>query len=90
MLATPIASNQGPPQNSSPSPHTNAAAKTPHIARFITTGAKRGDQIAIVKGLSADDQVVTAGQMKLRNGAPVIINNSILPANSPTPTPAQS
>lgn len=58
--------------------------------RFITTGAKRGDQIAIVKGLTADEQVVTAGQMKLRNGAPVIINNSLLPANSPTPTPAQS
>jgi membrane fusion protein (multidrug efflux system) len=58
--------------------------------RFVTTGAKRGDQIAIVKGLTADDQVVTSGQMKLRNGAPVTINNSILPANSPTPTPAQS
>jgi membrane fusion protein (multidrug efflux system) len=58
--------------------------------RFVTTGAKRGDQIAIVKGLTADEQVVTAGQMKLRSGAPVTVNNSVVPSNSPTPQPAQS
>ena len=58
--------------------------------RFVTTGAKRGDQVAIVKGLTAGDQVVTAGQMKLRNGAPVTVNNTVVPANSPTPKPAQS
>ena len=58
--------------------------------RFVTTGARRGDQVAIMKGLTAGDQVVTAGQMKLRNGAAVTINNSLLPANSPTPKPAQS
>ena len=58
--------------------------------RFITTGAKRGDNIAIMKGLQAGEQVVTAGQMKLRNGAPVTINNTVVPANSPTPTPAES
>jgi membrane fusion protein, multidrug efflux system len=58
--------------------------------RFVTTGAKRGDQVAIVKGLTAGDQVVTAGQMKLRNGSPVTINNSVVPANSPTPKPTQS
>lgn len=58
--------------------------------RFITTGAKRGDQVAILKGLQPGDQVVTAGQMKLRNGAPVRIDNSVVPANSPTPKPAQT
>lgn len=58
--------------------------------RFVTTGARRGDQISILKGLNAGDQVVTAGQMKLRNGAPVTINNSVLPANSPTPQPTES
>jgi len=44
----------------------------------------------MVKGLKAGEQVVTAGQMKLRNGAPVTINNSVVPANSRTPTPAES
>jgi membrane fusion protein (multidrug efflux system) len=58
--------------------------------RFVTTGAKRGDQIAIMKGLNAGEQVVTAGQMKLRNGVAVTVNNSVVPANSPTPKPAQS
>lgn len=58
--------------------------------RFITTGAKRGDQVAILKGLQPGDQVVTAGQMKLRNGAPVRVDNSVVPANSPTPKPAQT
>lgn len=58
--------------------------------RFVTTGAKRGDQVAIVKGLNPGEQVVTAGQMKLRNGAPVTVNNTVTPANSPDPRPAQS
>ena len=58
--------------------------------RFVTTGAKRGDQVSIVKGLKAGDQVVTAGQMKLRSGAPVTIDNTTVPANSPTPKPSES
>jgi membrane fusion protein (multidrug efflux system) len=31
--------------------------------------------------------VVTAGQIKLRTGVPVIVNNSIQPANDPSPQP---
>lgn len=58
--------------------------------RFITTGARRGDQVAIVKGLKAREQVVTSGQMKLRNGVPVVVNNTVVPANSAQPTPAES
>jgi hypothetical protein len=34
--------------------------------------------------------VVTSGLFKLRNGAAVQINNSVRPANSPTPTPGNS
>lgn len=58
--------------------------------RFVTTGAKRGDQVSILKGLKPGEQVVTAGQMKLRNGAPVRVDNTVVPANSPTPKPAQT
>ena len=58
--------------------------------RFVTTGGKRGDRIAILNGLKAGEQVVTAGQMKLRNGSAVIVNNTVVPANSLKPTPAQS
>jgi membrane fusion protein (multidrug efflux system) len=32
------------------------------------------------------EEVVTSGQLKLRNGAPVAVNNSITPENNPAPT----
>ena len=56
---------------------------------FVTTGAKRGDQIAIVSGIREGAQVVTSGQIKLKNGAPVTINNSVQPADNPNPTPQE-
>ncbi len=56
---------------------------------FVTTGETRGDQVAIVKGLTEGEEVVTSGQLKLRNGTPVRIDNSVLPANSPNPTPQE-
>lgn len=56
---------------------------------FVTTGARRGDQVAILKGLKAGDQVVTTGQLKLRNGAPVLVNNQVLPNNNPAPKPIE-
>ena len=52
---------------------------------FVTTGATRGDQVAITKGVSEGDTVVTSGPLKLRNGAPLAIDNRILPANDPAP-----
>ncbi len=55
--------------------------------KFVTTGATRGDQIAILSGIAEGDTVVTAGQMKLRNGSPLVINNSIQPSNDPNPKP---
>ncbi len=56
---------------------------------FVTTGETRGDQVAILKGLSEGQQVVTSGQVKLKNGTPVVIDNSVQPANSPNPTPQE-
>ncbi len=62
----------------------------PHlVARqvFVTTGPTRGDQIAVLKGVKESDVIVTGGQMKLRNGSPLAINNSILPKDDPNPKP---
>ncbi|HXH64718.1 MAG TPA: efflux RND transporter periplasmic adaptor subunit [Mariprofundaceae bacterium] len=56
---------------------------------FVTTGSKRGDQVAILKGVKEGDTVVTAGQIKLRNGSPVVVNNSIQPTNDPNPHPVE-
>jgi membrane fusion protein (multidrug efflux system) len=56
---------------------------------FVTTGLTRGDQVAILKGLEAGATVVTSGQLKLKNGTPLIVNNKVLPANSPNPQPQE-
>jgi membrane fusion protein (multidrug efflux system) len=52
---------------------------------FVTTGATRGDQVAILKGIDEGDEVVTSGQIKLRNGVQVTINNAVQPSNDPDP-----
>lgn len=64
-----------------------AGAKPELTARqvFVTTGATRGDQVAILKGVAEGDTVVTSGQIKLRNGIPVVVNNNALPTNDAAP-----
>ncbi len=54
--------------------------------RFITVGPQRGNQVAVLKGLKPGDTVVTSGQLKLRNGTPLLVNNSVEPSDSPDPT----
>ncbi len=56
---------------------------------FVTTGDTRGDQVAILKGLKAGQEVVTSGQLKLKNSTPVLIDNSITPDNNPNPKPQE-
>ena len=60
-----------------------------HVAKqqFVTTGAARGDQVSILKGIGAGDMVVTAGQLKLHNGSVVKIDNAVRPADNPAPVP---
>ncbi len=56
---------------------------------FVTTGATRGDQVAILKGIEEGATVVTSGQLKLKNGTPLLINNTVQPANSTDPKPQE-
>ena len=56
---------------------------------FVTTGPTRGDQVAILKGIEPGAEVVTSGQVKLKNGTPLVINNAVQPANSPNPKPQE-
>jgi len=53
--------------------------KTVQVARqqFVRTGAARGDFIAVTKGVNAGQQVVSAGAFKLRNNAPIFVDNSV-------------
>lgn len=57
--------------------------------RFVTTGDTRGDQVAILKGIAAGTEVVTSGQIKLKNGASIRIDNSVQPADSANPAPQE-
>ena len=54
---------------------------------FVTTGASRGDQVAITSGVKDTDTVVSAGQLKLRNGTLVKVDNSIQPTSDIDPKP---
>lgn len=56
---------------------------------FVTTGATRGDQVAVLTGLKEGQTIVTSGQLKLKNGTPVVIDNQVQPANSAAPTPQE-
>ncbi|HMF40426.1 MAG TPA: efflux RND transporter periplasmic adaptor subunit [Polyangia bacterium] len=63
----------------SPGMDTTPDGKTVKIARqqFVRTGAARGDFVAITKGVTAGQQVVSAGAFKLRNNTPVIVDNTV-------------
>ncbi|MBP3861735.1 MULTISPECIES: efflux RND transporter periplasmic adaptor subunit [Pseudomonas] len=56
---------------------------------FIKTGPTRGDQVAILSGVKEGDLLITSGQMKLKNGSPVQIDNSAAPLNDAAPTPQE-
>ena len=54
--------------------------------RFIKTGEVRQERVVITSGLTADEQVVTTGQVKLTNGSHVKVDNSqalVPPAERP-------
>ncbi len=58
--------------------------------QFVSVGSARGDQVAILQGLKSGDRVVTAGQIKLRNGSAVQINNTVTPSSDAAPQPSES
>lgn len=70
---------------------TDKNGKTQYVAeqRFITVGAMRGDQVAILTGIEAGEIAVVAGQIKLQNGTPLNINNTVLPSNDIAPKPIE-
>lgn len=55
--------------------------------QFVRIGVSRGDFVAIDEGVTAGQEIVTLGAFKLRNGAPIMVNNEIQLAPSQTPNP---
>jgi len=58
--------------------------------QVVKLGGARGDQVAVVSGVKAGQEVVTSGVFKLRNGAAIRVNNAIQPPNNPAPRPEDS
>lgn len=56
--------------------------------KFIRTGERRGDLVAVVSGLGAGERVVSSGAFKLRNGAPVAVTEALRPDVRLAPTPS--
>jgi membrane fusion protein (multidrug efflux system) len=58
--------------------------------QFIRTGETRGDFVAVTNGLKADEQIVSTGVFKLRNGMDVVIDNDLAPKSELGPKPSDS
>ncbi|MBS0660349.1 MAG: efflux RND transporter periplasmic adaptor subunit [Verrucomicrobia bacterium] len=58
--------------------------------QFVKLGPSRGDLVAIVEGVKAGEEVVSSGVFKLRNGAGVLVNNSVQPGAEQKPKPADT
>jgi membrane fusion protein, multidrug efflux system len=58
--------------------------------QVVKIDGSRGDQVAIISGLNPGDEVVSSGAFRLRNGAPILVNNTVKPENNPNPKPQDS
>ncbi len=58
--------------------------------QVVKVEGSRGDQVAITSGINPGDEVVSSGVFRLRNGAPVQVNNTVKPENSASPKPEDS
>nr|WP_043332794.1 efflux RND transporter periplasmic adaptor subunit [Methylosinus sp. LW4] len=54
---------------------------------FVRLGSTRGDEVAVLEGVAEGATVVTAGQVKLRNGSPLNISDTQQPPVDPNPKP---
>ena len=55
--------------------------------RFVRLGEKRGDFVAVTRGLAEGETVVSTGVFKLRNGQAVVVDNRLAPPFRESPRP---
>lgn len=58
--------------------------------QFVTLGERRGDFVAVAKGLVPGQTVVSTGVFKYRNGQSVVVDNALAPEFNISPTPENS
>ena len=68
-----------PKKADSPGAKTTPTGKTILNARqqFVRLGVSRGDFVAVLDGVTAGQELVTAGAFKLRNNSPILVDNSV-------------
>jgi membrane fusion protein (multidrug efflux system) len=55
--------------------------------QFVKVGETRGDFVSVTNGVKAGQEIVTSGAFKLRNGAPVAVDNTVQPKAELAPHP---
>ncbi len=76
-----------------PEPGEDGAEEEPFVGvrqQFVKLGASRGDLIEVTQGLEAGQEVVSSGTFKIKDGAPVNVNNEIQPGADVSPTVTES
>lgn len=68
-------------------PQANSGPGKVAKQQFVKLGDTRGDYVAVLDGLSFGQEIVTAGAFKLRNGIPVVVNNTVQLDNQLNPRP---
>jgi len=58
--------------------------------QVVQLGARRGDFVTVTSGVEGGERIVSTGPFKLRPGTPVVIDNSLAPDFTLTPTPGNS
>lgn len=73
----------------SPGASTAPGGQPIKVARqqFVRVGDARGDFVSVLEGVKNGDQVVSAGGFKLRNGAPLVVDNTVTAKPQLHPTP---
>jgi membrane fusion protein (multidrug efflux system) len=68
------------------------AAMAPRAVKPATVhlGKRLGDLVAVDKGLSAGQEVVSSGVFRLMPTSKVIVNNSVQPGNEKFPNPSDT
>jgi membrane fusion protein (multidrug efflux system) len=69
----------------------DANGKPTAVARqkFIRTGERRGDIVAVLSGLQAGETIVSSGAFKVRNGSAVVVNDALAPHAQLEPKPTE-
>ena len=70
--------------------NAKGAEETTVRQQTVRLGLARGDFVVVTSGVKAGEEIVSTGAFKLRNGAPVLINNSVVPDAELAPKPANS